>query len=35
MAAPPFPDVYLETMEAAEDESKESDEARTPGMARL
>ena len=35
MAAPSVSDVYLETMEAAEDESKESDEARTPGMACL
>ena len=32
MAAPPLSDVYLEAVEATENEGKELDEARTTGM---
>jgi len=35
MAAPPLSDVHLEAVETTENESKESDEARTSGVARL
>ena len=32
MAAPQFPDVYLETVEAAKNEGEEPVETRSPGM---